>query len=320
MGEILGLEEGDPVEVHKALIKMIRYAYNKLVDSPTFQNKPIKNVFPGVQINTREFYFKEPTIVDEITSCYQSTQSDGGVYVVPSIHQANEAQPLHEKVDFYPELKTNCALAEKWNSKNITVHLPVRTNNDIDEVIELLTSKNCIEIIKGTPGIYQPSIDLENNHHNTFFGDLDNCSAFLAKLDDKLDEIGASFLKQNINFCFDSGHYLTQAHLMGYNNRDMLARFFKTQANRIKTLHLHKNDGIGKDQHILLGIEPDANNSIGFTKVEPALLAEHEAILLECLPLLRFLEKDNWNIVLETDKWYTPDLLAHSLKLIYNHL
>ena len=39
----------------------------------------------------------------------------------------------------------------------------------------------------------------------------------------------------------------------------MLHRFFETQHQRINTLHLHKNDGIRKDQHILLGLAPDNN-------------------------------------------------------------
>jgi sugar phosphate isomerase/epimerase len=321
LGDILGLEEGEPVEVHSKLIQMVQRSFSKIKE----KEQNFGELFSaGLQMNTRDFYFREPGMIDEIIECYKDTKKINSLTVTPSIHQASDAQPFSECKDFFEEFQRNCDLMRAWESKNLTVHLPVREENDMVDVINTLTDPRSIKAIRGPKDSFKISIDLENNHHNTYFGNLYNCIEFIENLDDKMDEIGKSSLKSQLNFCFDYGHYITQAHLMGYNKQKMLSEFFESKKDRIKTLHLHNNDGIGKDQHILIGLHPENTENgighIGNVKVNAKLLKEHEEILLEALPILKLKERDDWNLVTETDKFYNIDILADSIYLLYKSM
>ena len=67
MGQILELKEGDPIEVHEGLRSMIFKTANNLNESSALLNLEIKS---GVQFNSRDFYFREPEILEEIIDLY----------------------------------------------------------------------------------------------------------------------------------------------------------------------------------------------------------------------------------------------------------
>ena len=66
MGAVLHLEEGEPEEVHLGLIWMINQTFEKVSDS-TF----IADFQPGIQVNSRDFYFREDGMWDLIIDLYQ---------------------------------------------------------------------------------------------------------------------------------------------------------------------------------------------------------------------------------------------------------
>lgn len=323
LGAVLGLTEGEPEAVHAGLLRIVQAAFARFArDHPALAER----TRAGLQVNTREFYFQEPGMTERIMGIYRASwtasQADPGatIPVMPSIHQANGAQPLPDCADFLPQLRANCQLARSLGSRNITVHLPVRARDDTDAVVATLTRPDVLAVVKGTPDAFPLSIDLENNHHNTFFGNLDHCRALLDALDARLRDLGEAGAIPRYNICFDYGHYITQAHKMGYDKRAMLTRFFRAAGDRVKTLHLHMNDGSG-DQHLLVaGHIPDATGTVQGRAVDPTLLAEHARILLEALPLLHLWDRDDWNIVTETDTPYTAEMLARSFATLCEHL
>ncbi len=312
MGKVLDLEEGHPVEVHKALIKKIKAPFLQLAQDFPILGKKFK---PSVQINTGNFYFRDPEILEQILNEYIKQ----GIY--PSIHQKNNAQPLNESEEFLVEICENIERTRGIWGNHICVHLPVNDRNDIKEVIENLTKRDLVELLEENRHV---SIDLENNHHNSFFGNLYNCSVFIEQLDKELQEKGLEELKSQFNFTFDYGHFFTQSHFMNYDKRKMLADFFRSNGNRIKTLHLHVNDGIHKDQHIMprLCAKKRENGKfyVGGKEVDLLLLQEHEKILLESLPILDWKNKKNSNLVIEIDSIYTDQDLVNCVNLLYTNL
>ena len=103
-----------------------------------------------------------------------------------NIHQANDAQPLPEYSQFYKETQTNLDFSKRLGAHNLVIHLPVRKQDDTENVISCLSNISFLETLKS----YNISLDFENNHHNSFFGNLDNCSNLLNLLDDRIRFFG----------------------------------------------------------------------------------------------------------------------------------
>jgi hypothetical protein len=194
--------------------------------------------------------------------------------------------------------------------------LPVDKENRIEEVCEIMTSESVLNLLKNESG-KNISIDLENNHHMSFFGNLKNCSELLDRIHDRLTEIGRKEMYKNINFCFDSGHYFIDSDKMGYPKQKMLSEFFESKRDKIKTLHLHSNDGT-KDHHLLLGQIPGENSPYEVKGIKLDILKQNTNLLLDLLPILKFNKQDNWNIVSEMGLPYTYDHLLKNFELIYN--
>ena len=292
MGNILNLHDGYPLEVHKGLIDIISSPFNLNKAQNTIIGETLKYFEPGVQINTGDFYLREKQIVDSLKELYQKEK------VLPSIHQKNNIQPLNSSRDFKKELISNIKKTEEIWSNNICVHLPVRKQDDTDEVIQNLTKPELLKVMKAHPSI---SIDLENNHHNSYFGNLYHCTHLLERLDDKLEDLGKSNLKENFNLTFDYGHFVTQAYYLKYDKREMLFDFYKNSGKRIRTIHAHNNDGIHKDQHLLLGLTPQISKEksnmgfIGNKKVNLSKLKENEKLFFETLPELEWVKRAKKN-------------------------
>lgn len=309
MGDIIGLREGDPYEIHEGLIKMIRAAFEIFKNHESYRKLP---VLPAIQSDTSNFYWNDPEMVQSVIREYEKTKTDSLGYVLPCIHQFGSAQPLPNNKNFFKHLEQNIQYSREWGARNITIHLPISPNNDTENVISVLTSTKFIELMsqpKEAPNYRYISLDLENNHHNSFFGNLDNVAEFLDTLDQRYKQLGVPHLSEAINLCFDFGHYISQATKLKYEKTEMLRRFFQRMRHRIKTLHLHMNDG-SDDQHILVGLMPDNANKIGNMVVNADLLREHTKILLDTLPFLELHKERNWIVVAETDKPYTVETLG----------
>ena len=314
MGKILELTEGDPVEVHKGLRSLIYKTIdwlNAITGCSSF------GIHPGVQFNSRDFYFRESEILKEILELYENKKmNEKKVY--GTIHQSNGIQPIKACKEFIEELIKNLDLHLQLGTNNLTVHLPVDKENRIAEICEILTSDaiiNQLEIIRNkNPNI---SIDFENNHHGSFFGNLDHCIALFQSLKDKLYEIGKKDIYPILNICFDSGHFFIDADKMNYNKTAMLENFFETMKAKINTLHIHTNDGI-TDRHFLLGRSYD--NFLIKPAINKEKIQENTTLILETLPMLNLKQKNNWNIVSETDSPYKIEDLIENFKLIFEHL
>lgn len=314
LGKMLGIQEGDPIEVHQKLIDLVLHGHEPI--------SPQSYVLvPTLQMNSREFYFREAELLTEILEFYKKNPktmlNSGDIWkVTPSIHEANDTWPVLDNKKFLPTLLPTLQYARQWRSKNITVHLPVRPQNEINSLVDTLTHPDVIKAIRGQPDDFKISIDLENNHHNSFFGNLDNLAEFAVLLDEKLDRLGAQDLKTQINFCFDFGHFATQSTKLRYNKRQMLENFFESQRKRIKTLHLHTNDG-SNDQHYLPYNTDSQSIHLKHFNGDQRLLKEHSELLFDCLPILKLHDQDNWMIILETDKPFDlKDLQANNQKIV----
>ncbi len=314
MGKILNLEEGHPIEVHRGLRSIILKVIEDLKTNTEFLFSEIK---PGVQFNSRDFYFREEEILQEIFELYRNVCANEQK-VFGTIHQSNEIQPIKACKNFTDELSRNIYYHTIMGTNNLTVHLPVDKENRIAEITDILTSEPTLKILsEGISTMPMISIDFENNHHGSFFGNLDNCITLFETLKDKYIEIGEKEIYSIINICFDSGHYFIDPEKMGYNKRGMLENFFENMKTKINTLHLHTNDAIN-DRHLLLGCQ------IENLSINPPLIKhkvhEHTELILESLPILKLKEKKNWNIVTETDIPYTYDDLYNNYCLIFEHL
>ncbi len=202
----------------------------------------------------------------------------------------------------------------------MTVHLPISPEDDTAEVIAALTDPVVIDAVWGsTAAAFKISIDLENNWHESFFGDLDHCIALFQQLDEKLVDIGKPELRACFNLCYDHGHFVAQAAQLNYEKDTILPRFFRQMGPRIKTLHLHCNDG-SNDQHLLLGTSPTSLGLKNKKQFNATLIQENEKLLLKNLPLLRLSTRDDWMIVLEVAVAYTFEELVRMATLILLNL
>jgi sugar phosphate isomerase/epimerase len=315
LGQSLGIEEAEPDLVHIALIKRIQSAMLNLEKYSIRWKKEIKGM---IQMNSRDFFFRDEEILAEITKLYTQTQSEKNIHlqVDPSIHQSNDAWPTSDHPQFLTELQKNAKVARQWGCPHIVVHLPVRAQDDTEEVINILTKPEVLRLVQGQSGEIPLLIELENNHHNCFFGNLDHVDNLLTRLDHHLTTIGKAELSQYYNLCFDFGHYISQADKMGYDKPGMLQRFFQNRKNRIKALHLHVNDG-RDDQHLLLSWEFYDKENLLNNKFDLAKLKQHTQILLDNLKWLDFPNQENWAIITETDTPFTVEQFTEHLKLIH---
>ncbi len=311
MGEVLALKEGHPVEVHSGLIYMIKSALKNNREEFPLLSKEFK---PGLQINTNDFYFADEEIIPQLNDLYKREE------IFQNIHQRGDAQPIDESEIFLSETLSNIKMTENGWGKNICIHLPIRQSNDIDEVVNNCCRQEILESLKNNP---QVSLDLENNHHNSFFGDLYNCMELIDGLDDNLQEMGLAQYQGNFNFTFDYGHFVTQAYFCRYDKRKMLTDFFEQKGKRIKTLHIHNNDGIHKDQHIMMGILPqkilENVGKIGSKEVQLDTFKENQELFFDTFPILNWKNNQNTNLVIEIDAPYTEEDLIKCVNNLYKH-
>lgn len=317
LGQMLGITEAEPDLVLTRLMEMQKGAISHV--DPHFL--PLFPFSLSIQVNSREFFFRDESLLAEIAALFHHTHSRSNptdrFYL--SIHQANDQQPFPDKPTFLPELLRNCKLAREWGCPNITVHLPVRDQDDTALVVATLTHPDLLQELAIGLADHAVSIDLENNHHNSYFGNLEHVDAFLTALDQRLVEIGHADLIPCFNLCFDFGHYLSQSYRMGYDQRGMLHDFFVKRGSRIHTFHIHVNDG-SWDDHFLLTHHVDAENKIGGKVIMEEPLHRHRQILLDSLKLLHLKDRDDWILVTETETPFTVEELAGHWQLILSHL
>ncbi len=317
MGKVLGLTEGDPRDIVAGLNSLINRLYKVLQE----RKLPlIGTLLPSVQHNPSDTGFRnDPGLMDFLIDQYRRPPPGCPMPVLPSIHQENQ-EAAGTSLQFGMVVKKNCTLMRAWRSKNMTVHLPISSDDDTSEVIAALTDPMIIGAVAGTtPNEFKISIDLENNWHESFFGDLDHCISLFQQLDEKLVDIGKPELRSCFNFCYDHGHFVAQASQLNYEKDAILPRFFRQMGSRIKTLHLHCNDGSG-DQHMLLG---SALMSLGLRnkkQFDLTLFQENERLLLKNLPLLNLPAQNDWMIVLEVAVAYTFEELVQMATLILSNL
>jgi sugar phosphate isomerase/epimerase len=309
-------EQISPVSLHQLLIQQMNDAFSILKKNKS--SEKLKKCNPAIQINSEDPYLTDPNnlaFYPHLKPLYSAAQ------IHMNLHGGNFVFPLREDPKFITSLNWQLKLAKVWQTQNITIHLPMRPEDDTANIVDTLTDSTTMDIIQnymawnsdGKPSV---TLDLENKHHNAFFDDLYHLTALMEALDDRLQAMGNKKLGRVYNICFDFGHYVIQAREKGYSTRKMLEDFFHAQKSRIHTLHLHVNDG-SYDQHLMAG-EPDlpqtqylatAPYSINLDRVY-----EHQRILMDLLPILNLERQSDWTIIMETEFPFTPEAIAQSIR------
>jgi len=317
MGKVLGLTEGNAREIVSGLNSITSRLHVVLREREISHAAAVD---PSVQHNPRDLYFRDdPQLLEFIWEQYDQPPPECLLPVLPGLHQENEIFVGQNDL-FTATLQNNCDRMRAWHSKNLTVHLPISPQDDTEDVIATLTSPEVMGAVGGPDAAeFNVSIDLENNWHKSFFGDLDHCTDLFRELDEKLVDVGRPDLISQYNFCYDHGHFTVQANQLNYDKESMLPRFFRQMRPRIKTLHLHCNDG-SLDQHLPFGTLPTSPGIRRMKNLNYAILQENEQLLLTQLPILQLDMQDDWTIVTELGVPYTFEELVHMGTLILEHL
>ena len=226
-----------------------------------------------------------------------------------SIHGNNFTYPVNNDPLFFTDLPKLLTIGEIWNAPDIVVHLPMKTGNIDNEIID-----NLITVLSTAPK--NCSINLENKHHNCYYGNLDHFTGLLNSFDDMVTERGLTRLKQNLNICFDFGHYIIQATEEKYPIREMITNFITQNDKRLRMFHLHLNDGTF-DHHILPDRAPFPQQPFVFPyKPDYYKVQEFGLFLAEILPLIQWKSSEERWIICENEYPFTPDILASSFSWI----
>jgi sugar phosphate isomerase/epimerase len=273
MGESIGLEEPEPDGIIASLSRVSRNACEFLRSK--FEQLEI---IPTVQYgNASDFYYDDPALVQ----CLLDQKEPANGKVIPTIHAASDVHPLNP---FFPEqLERVLKTCKILGCKNTTVHLSLDKEDITTQTIESLASDPVVDLITK----YKVSVDLENNWHDCWLGYAENIIRFYDELKDKLSETGHDDACDYMGMCFDSGHLFAQYTIAGMDVREGTVELFEGIGKKIRTLHLHSNDGTG-DEHLPF------NRKKG--KFE-----EHQEILLDALKILdipRRGDADEWNTVI----------------------
>ena len=236
MGRSIGLLEPEPSNIIASLSRFSRKSCKEIQ-----KMKLGFDVYPAVQYgNESDFYFDDQTLLNLILENLFHHQ---GPPVYPYIHATSQHTPLSGS--FIEKMAQLLPLAVKFKSKNICVHLPVEKCDNTHELVELLTSYDFLRLLEQ----YPISLDLENNWHDSWFGFSENIKKFFDLLEKKLDEKAKKDLFHYFGITFDSGHFFAQYDSAGRDVSEGLTEFFRVHGSKIRTLHLHGNDGSG-DQHL----------------------------------------------------------------------
>ena len=303
MGAGIGLSEPEPVNIIEALSSLARRAV-----------QVARKACPGVPIeatvqygNESDFYYNDGEILDVMMVQRRDPEP-----VYPFIHQASHHQPL--KPGFTAKMAQLLDLCCQFGTKNICVHLPLDTGDTTQALLDELCADAFLEILASS----RVSIDLENNWHGSWFGFPDNLLVFFDALDDRLQSSGRKDLKPRFAMTFDSGHLFAQCQAARLPVARQLEVMFDTLGNRVRTLHLHGNDGSG-DQHVPFVDPARMHRSKRFMENQEALLA---ALPMLDLPARARDRRSPWNLVLISEiavPFTIAGFLDH-VRLVLEHL
>nr|MDO8084025.1 hypothetical protein [Candidatus Sigynarchaeum springense] len=302
MGASIGLDEPEPDNIIRRLSACSRETARVLAaEYPGLA----KILVPAVQYgNESDMYFDDPGLVDLLLSERNAPEP-----VYAFIHQTSGKQPL--KPGFREKMARLLPLCRRFGTRNITVHLPLDRADTTPALLDELCVPGFLEVVRKS----RVSIDLENNWHASWFGFTDHLIDFYAALDRQLEAIGEGRMKEWFGMTFDCGHFFAQYCIAGRPLRPDLERLFSNLGDRIRTLHLHGNDGTS-DQHRVFEAPPS----------EPAgtsAFGKNQQALLDCLPLLglaRWQREDKWDAVIVSEiavPFTMEAYLAHS-RLIFD--
>lgn len=304
MGASIGLDEPEPENIIRQLSAFSRDVARVLRrEFPGLE----KLLVPAVQYgNESDMYFDDPGLVDVLLS-----ERNAGQPVLGFIHQTSDAQPL--KPGFVAKMARLLPMCRRLGTRNITVHLPLDKADTTPRLLDELCSPAFLDILRANP----VSIDLENNWHASWFGFTKHFIDFYAALDYRLDAIEEGQMKEWFGMTFDCGHFFAQYAIAGQPIGPDLDLLFQALGNRIRTLHLHGNDGTGDKHKNFLPMDEDPRR-------DSPQVANQRA-LLSCLPILDITNRarqDKWDIVIvsELAEPFTRDsYLAHS-RLIFGKI
>ncbi len=303
MGRGIGLAEPEPGTIITTLSKLSRDACSWL-----HGQFPGLDVHPGVQYgNESDLYFEDEGLLQAISS--ETRASNGAVW--PVIHETSDKQPL--KPGFLEKMVQLLGLCDRFGIKNITVHLPLETTDTTSRLVDALCDPAFLDAMV----LHDVSVDLEQNWHGSWFGFSENVIALFHALDDSLDQRGYSPLKRKFGMTFDSGHHFAQYRIAGRDVRQGIEDVFDALGHRIRTLHLHGNDGTG-DQHACFKERFSPSKSgVAFKENQDALLSS-----LHRLDFPRRVTGEPWNLVIVSEisvPFTTAEFLTHA-RLVFGHL
>ncbi|MEX2683286.1 MAG: sugar phosphate isomerase/epimerase family protein [Candidatus Sigynarchaeota archaeon] len=297
MGASIGLVEPEPENIIRRLSACSREAARVLTSEYPALGKVL---VPAVQYgNESDMYFDDPGLVDVLVS-----ERDAPVPVHAFIHETSDKQPLVK--GFRDKMARLLPLCRRLGTRNITVHLPLDRADTTMALLEELCTPVFLDLVRKS----RVSIDLENNWHASWFGFAENLINFYATLDKRLDAIGEGGMKEWFGMTFDSGHFFAQYRIAGRPLRPDLDRLFSVLGDRIRTVHLHGNDGTS-DQHRCFEPPPAA-------PAQASTFVSNQQALLACLPLLDLAGRaraGEWDIVIVSEiavPFTMETYLAHS--------
>lgn len=283
MGASIGLDEPEPENIIRRLSACSRDTARVLAaEHPWLANLLV----PAVQYgNESDLYFDDPGLINVLLS-----ERDAPAPVHAFIHETSDKQPLTK--GFRDKMARLLPLCRRFGTRNITVHLPLDRADTTPALLEDLCEPGFLDLVRKS----RVSIDLENNWHASWFGFADHMIDFFAALDKRLDAIGEGRMKDWFGMTFDSGHFFAQYCIAGRPLRPELDHLFVTLRNRIRTVHLHGNDGTG-DQHKCFESPPvDPARASAFVSNQQALLA-----CLRLLDLAGRARAGEWDIVIVSE-------------------
>nr|MDO8111467.1 hypothetical protein [Candidatus Sigynarchaeota archaeon] len=302
MGASIGLDEPEPGNIMRQLSAFSRNIAQILVaEYPGLK----KVLAPAVQYgNESDMYYDDPELVDVLAS-----EWNAAVPVFPFIHETSDQEPLKPK--FHEKMAQLLSLCRRFGTRNITVHLPIDPADKTAELLNEMCSPRFLKLVRDSC----VSIDLENNWHACWFGFADHLVDFYAALDRRLDSEGNGKMKEWFGMTFDSGHFFAQYRIAGRKNRPDLDRLFTALGDRIRTLHLHGNDGTGDQHKCFVPLRDDL--------ARDDMFAGNQQDLLACLPALDLANRarsGKWDIVIVSElcEPFTRDVYLDHSRILFD--
>ncbi|MBD3187088.1 hypothetical protein GF325_09690 [Candidatus Bathyarchaeota archaeon] len=303
MGASIGINDPDPISIIRGLSRFSRKVASVL-------SRDFQAFTPGVQYgNESDLYFDDPLLLDAINKERKAPET-----VIPIIHQTSGNQPL--KGGFIEKMAQISNLCQIFQTRNVCVHLPLEPFDTTAELLEVLTQDGLLDAIADV----NIAIDLEQNWHDSWFGFTEHLLEFFPALDDALERKGHEGLQDKFGMTFDSGHFFAQYHLSGASWRDMekdMENLFSRLGDRIRTIHLHGNDGTGDHHALFRRNHPNTLQGRRFKK--------NQDILFKHLPMLNLSDRntrDKWDTVIisEIGNPFNEDAFIEHARLIAANL